>query len=197
MVAAAFPLAKLAYLAVKQISKPFASKIKDGAKRSHFFRTYVCMPPAQFYHWVEVNIKMKMLNLGKPTEVPKLNEAMAIELGAELLGEGVVFVFASACLVAEYIRSSHKEKEKEAAHQARIQDLEDRLFELEFRLAEQTARLQELHREVCNKDSLIHRFLHHHNDDPEDQSSEIVNKPQKTSLINEAIAIAGKSVRAG
>ena len=44
---AAFPLAKLGTLVIKQVSKPLANVIKERAKKSFFFRTYVCMPPAQ------------------------------------------------------------------------------------------------------------------------------------------------------
>lgn len=56
------------------------------------------MPPAQLYHYYEVNVKMKLMNVGKPREVVKLNEAMAIDLGAELLGEFVIFFVASVTL---------------------------------------------------------------------------------------------------
>jgi len=35
------------------------------------------------------------MNLGKPVNIPKLNEKMAIELGAELLGEAIIFTIAS------------------------------------------------------------------------------------------------------
>ncbi|KAK4337057.1 hypothetical protein RND71_044187 [Anisodus tanguticus] len=41
---------------------------------------------------------MKLMNIGKPREVVKLNEAMAIDLGAELLGEFVIFTVAAATL---------------------------------------------------------------------------------------------------
>lgn len=59
------------------------------------------MPPAQFYHWCDVNIKMRLMNVNKPREVVKLNEAMAIDLGAELLGEFIIFFIASATLMGE------------------------------------------------------------------------------------------------
>ncbi|KAK7487161.1 hypothetical protein BaRGS_00021656 [Batillaria attramentaria] len=48
MVAGAFPIVKLGYLAIKQISKPLANVIKSRAKVHPFFRKYVCMPPAQY-----------------------------------------------------------------------------------------------------------------------------------------------------
>lgn len=51
MVAAAFPVAKLGSLVLRQLSKPIANYSKTKAKNSLFFRTYICMPPAQCkYH---------------------------------------------------------------------------------------------------------------------------------------------------
>ena len=43
----AFPLGKLVYLGIKQISKPISKRIQAGAVRSPLFRKYICMPPAQ------------------------------------------------------------------------------------------------------------------------------------------------------
>ena len=47
MVVGAFPLFKLASLAIKQISKPIASSLKTTAKQSDFFKKYVCVWPGQ------------------------------------------------------------------------------------------------------------------------------------------------------
>lgn len=47
MVIGAFPVMKLGVLAVRQIAKPIAEVIKARAKTHPFFRTYICMPPAQ------------------------------------------------------------------------------------------------------------------------------------------------------
>ncbi|XP_013775215.1 putative OPA3-like protein CG13603 [Limulus polyphemus] len=147
MVAAvAFPLVKLGLLAVRQIAKPLANWIKTRAKRSFFFRTYVCMPPAQMYNWMEVNVKMRMLNLGKPSEVPKLNEAMAIDLGAELLGEAVIFFVAAASIIAEYIRSSLKEKDKKVAKEQHFTNLESKINYLKFTVDRQEAEIRHLTR---------------------------------------------------
>lgn len=89
---------------MKQISKPIANLLKTRAKSSPFFRTYICMPPAQFYNWMEVKTRMWAMNLGKPTVVPTLNEAQAIELGANLLGEFVIFTIGAGLLILEYTR---------------------------------------------------------------------------------------------
>ena len=42
-----FPIIKLAYLAVKQISKPLANAIKVKAKTTPFLRNKILLPPAQ------------------------------------------------------------------------------------------------------------------------------------------------------
>lgn len=46
MVVGAFPVAKLGALLLKQVSKPIANLLKNQAKKSPFFRKYVCQPPA-------------------------------------------------------------------------------------------------------------------------------------------------------
>ncbi|EDW24537.1 GL23345 [Drosophila persimilis] len=109
MVIGVFPAAKLGVLAIKQISKPIANVLKSNAKSSPFFRKYICMPPAQFYNWVEVKTKMWALNMGgRSVNVPPLNEAMAIELGANLLGEFIIFTIGAGLLIFEYSRQSIK-----------------------------------------------------------------------------------------
>lgn len=47
MVVGAFPVFKLGVLAFKQLSKPIANVLKERAKNHPFFRTYICIPPAQ------------------------------------------------------------------------------------------------------------------------------------------------------
>uniref|UniRef100_A0A4W3GHY0 Uncharacterized protein n=1 Tax=Callorhinchus milii TaxID=7868 RepID=A0A4W3GHY0_CALMI len=47
MVVGAFPIAKLLMLGIRQLSKPLANRLKAGAVRSEFFKSYVCLPPAQ------------------------------------------------------------------------------------------------------------------------------------------------------
>jgi hypothetical protein len=53
------------------------------------------VPHISVYHWAEVKLKMWTMNLGKPMSIPKLNENMAIDLGAELVGEGIIFSIAA------------------------------------------------------------------------------------------------------
>ncbi|KAL9900462.1 putative OPA3-like protein CG13603 [Glossina fuscipes fuscipes] len=153
MVIGAFPVVKLAVLAVKQVSKPLANVIKNHAKGNPLFRHYICMPPAQLYNWIEVKTKMWALNLGRPIQVPPLNEAMAIELGANLLGECIIFAIGAAALIVEYSRQLKKEAKKEENLQLEKAELTNRMAEINFRIERQDAQLREISRVVSELES--------------------------------------------
>lgn len=53
---------------------------------------------------------MWSLNLGRPAIIPQLNEKMAIELGAKLLGELLLFAIPAVLIVLEYIRYKLKKR---------------------------------------------------------------------------------------
>ncbi|XP_069981556.1 optic atrophy 3 protein homolog isoform X4 [Penaeus vannamei] len=144
-----FPIAKLVTLVIKQVSKPLANVAKTRAKNSHFFRTYVLMPPAQFYHWCEVRMKMYVMNLGRSSQgstIPRLSEEAAIELGANLLGEGVIFGIAVAILGYEVARQKEKERKKEQDESDFINSLEQRINDLAFANEELDTKVRELTR---------------------------------------------------
>lgn len=141
---AGFPLIKLGSLALRQISKPLANHLKNRAKNSHFFRTKICMPPAQFYHWVEVNVKARLLNLGTPKEVVKLNEQAAIDLGSELIGDTFMFIVGAAAVIAEYTRQSRSRAEEKSALENRLSSIENNNSDLVNRSAIIESRLSQL-----------------------------------------------------
>ncbi|XP_045468371.1 putative OPA3-like protein CG13603 [Harmonia axyridis] len=155
MVVGAFPIAKLGALLVKQISKPIANAIKEKAKISPVFRKYVCLPPAQLYYWCELKAKLWVLNLGKPVSIPIYNEDMAIELGANLLGEGIIFFIAAGIVVAEYSRSYRKEAAKEAARKEEMEELQLSLKELFIQTEQQATHIRELRRRLGDLDTKI------------------------------------------
>ncbi|KAL4717951.1 hypothetical protein ACJJTC_001369 [Scirpophaga incertulas] len=148
MVVGAFPIAKLSVLLIKQISKPIANMCKERAKNSPFFRTYVCMPPAQFYNWCEVKAKMWILNLGKPVNIPVLSQEMAIELGANLLGESLIFIIGAGLLVIEYNRQSKKESAKEEKRIEEMNHITSTITDLYFTVQQQQTQLREMERMI-------------------------------------------------
>lgn len=140
----AFPAAKLGALLLRQVSKPIANFVKERAKQSPVFRSYVCMPPAQFYNWCEVKMKMYFMNLGTAGKVKPLSETMAIELGSNLLGEGIIFVVAAALLLFEYNRQVRKEQTKEEVRLQELEDLYSTLRDLDLRTEQHNAELRRL-----------------------------------------------------
>ncbi|XP_055471606.1 optic atrophy 3 protein homolog [Psammomys obesus] len=165
MVVGAFPLAKLFYLGIRQVSKPLANRIKEAARRSEFFKTYICLPPAQLYHWVEMRTKMRIMGF-RGAAIKPLNEEAAAELGAELLGEATIFIVGGGCLVLEYWRHQTQQRNKEEEHRAAWNALQDEVGRLALALEalqaqaqatpslsaleEVRADLQELRAQVCH-----------------------------------------------
>ncbi|CAF1287348.1 unnamed protein product [Rotaria sordida] len=149
---APFPLIKLAIVFFKQISKPLANQIKTRAKKSEFFKKYICMPPAQFYHWYDVNLRMKLLGI-KTKNVAKMNEAAAVELGADILGEVVILSVAIGALALEYGRRSKNDSDKEVRQQERLLNIEKQISEFETIVKDQSSHLLKLKELIQNKTS--------------------------------------------
>jgi len=143
---AAFPVAKLGFLLIKQVSKPLAKSVAARAKSSPIFKNWVCIPVAQFFHFYEVKIKMRALNLGtgKVTKVPKLTEAKAVEQGAEILSELIIVGIASAILIYEYDRSKEKDEAKEEKLKADRESIKNKIFELELKVEKQSTQIRSL-----------------------------------------------------
>lgn len=91
-------------------------------------------------------MKMWVLNLGGPVKVAKLNEEQAIEQGAEILGETVIFGIAAVCLILDYMRSARKEAAKELAAQERLKKMENGILEIGMLSERQDAQIRELTR---------------------------------------------------
>lgn len=91
---------------------------------------------------------MWILNLGKPVNVPALSETMAIELGANLIGEGIIFIIAAGVVYLEYTRQARRDRLKEEARHDEIQRLNMILEDLYFQSEKQDAQIRELMRTV-------------------------------------------------
>ncbi|XP_023334296.1 optic atrophy 3 protein isoform X1 [Eurytemora carolleeae] len=98
-----FPLSKLAFMYVKKVAQPIASRIARKAEKDNWFKTYICLPPANLYHFYEAKIKFKVMNIGRTriSKVPKLNEKAAIELGSNLCAEFIIMSVASILALHE------------------------------------------------------------------------------------------------
>jgi len=154
---APFPVVKLGVLVVKQISKPLANFVKSRAVKNKFFRDYICMPPAQIYHFIDDRVTYYVRNVARTEDTPhkRLNEKAAIELGANLLGEFVIISVASVILIWEYNRQKEKESAREAQEQAVLQNMENRITDLAFANEELDTKVRELTRLVYATPALM------------------------------------------
>lgn len=164
------------------------------------------------YHWAEVKAKMYIMNLGKPTKVAKLNETMAIELGANLMGELIIFGVAGACVILEYNRQVTKETKKEEVRQMQIQKFTDDVQALYNTTLQQEAQIHYLQSAINElakhtKHKLIKPVTPQINDssnNSEDNTRKNSNKNSKnsmetnaesTSLIERAIIYYNKELK--
>eukprot|EP00092_Neocalanus_flemingeri_P048633 GFUD01055547.1.p1 GENE.GFUD01055547.1~~GFUD01055547.1.p1 ORF type:complete len:314 (+),score=106.13 GFUD01055547.1:45-986(+) len=156
---AAFPVAKLGFLLVRQVSKPLAKSVAARAKKSPFFRDWVCVPVAQLFHFYEIKMKMRALNLGtgKVTKVPKLTEAKAVEQGSEILSEFVIISIASSILIYEYNRQTEKDEVKQEKLKADRESIKNKIFELELKVEKQSTQIRNLAKTAIHLEEEVHK----------------------------------------
>ncbi|XP_054726883.1 putative OPA3-like protein CG13603 isoform X1 [Anastrepha obliqua] len=142
----ALPVFKLGMLAVRQLSKYVANFIKERAKKNATFRNYFCIAPAQLYNRVEIRTKMWTMKMGKPTNIKPLSEAAAIDLGASMLGEFVLFLICGAAVVSEVSRQVRSERRKrEEKIQAAIK-LTNNILSMEEAIEQQEEYIKEINK---------------------------------------------------
>lgn len=158
------------------------------------------------YHWAEVKAKMYIMNLGKPTKVAKLNETMAIELGANLMGEVIIFSVAGGCLILEYNRQVAKEAKREEARFQQIEKFTNEIDNLNQITSNQESTIQYLQEAVNElakhtKHELITKLRVKESSEQMplyDDDNENTNDDPKTrtSLIERAIVYYKNNVKA-
>ncbi|XP_016949855.1 putative OPA3-like protein CG13603 isoform X1 [Drosophila biarmipes] len=158
MVVGAFPLGKLALLAIKHISKPIGNLIKRTAQKNPSFKTVVVSPPARLYHVIDVRSRMWMLGLGQPRFIPPLNEAMTIQMGGDILGEMVIFIIGASLVIAEFSRQSRNDKIKHEKHKVHREKLEERIGELNDKVSRQAKEISHLKSMVVGR--RVNNFKH-------------------------------------
>lgn len=82
--------------------------------------------------------------------IKPLNEDAAAELGAELLGEAVVFLVGGGCMVLEYSRQSANSRRKEEELNETITSLQTQIAELTLTTETLDAQLREFNRQLLS-----------------------------------------------
>ncbi|CAG8518033.1 5619_t:CDS:2 [Ambispora gerdemannii] len=142
---------KLGILLIRTIAKPIASSIKVGGKLFLWYFTYtmgrrfsaalmeyskrherfreICINVAQTTHRLEMQLKLRLLNLPEE-KIRPLNDAKAIEAGANFLGEAIIFGIAGSLIIWEQTRSYKHTKERNNHVDETLHKLESEVAEL-------------------------------------------------------------------
>jgi hypothetical protein len=100
------------------------------------------------FHWLETTVKMRLMGQVGPSEIKPLNEQVAVNLAAEMLGEGFLFAVGVGTLLFEYRRGVKKEEKKEDEQNKQLVELEDKICEVGIVIETQTTEIRELNRIV-------------------------------------------------
>ncbi|KAL0083553.1 optic atrophy 3 protein-domain-containing protein [Phycomyces blakesleeanus] len=119
---------KLGSLLIRTLAKPVATSIKTQAKQHPTFREF-CINVAQQSHKLEMTLKMKFLGYKKEVIRP-LNDARAIESGANFLSESFVFSVAATIIIAESWRSHSSAKHRRNYVDDALENLESQTVTL-------------------------------------------------------------------
>lgn len=99
------------------------------------------------YHWIEMRTKMRIMGF-RGSIIKPLNEDAAAELGAELLGEAVIFFVGGGCMLLEYSRQAANSRRKEEELNETITSLQTQLAEVTLTTETLDARLREVNRQL-------------------------------------------------
>lgn len=82
--------------------------------------------------------------------IKPLNEEAAAELGAELLGEAIIFLVGGGCMVLEYSRQASNSRRKEEELNDTIASLQTQLAELTLTTETLDAQIREVNRQLLS-----------------------------------------------
>ena len=122
------PLIKLAFLAVKQVAKPIATRVKTSARENPLFRSTIIATGRRLHfgsvgieHYADGaslrQVRQMLRGLADPPE------AKALERGTDFVAEMVVYSVSASIIGAEYYMSEKKAAKTAAAKAARVAEV--------------------------------------------------------------------------
>ncbi|KAG0283018.1 hypothetical protein BGZ96_012610 [Linnemannia gamsii] len=127
---------KLGFLAIRTVAKPIANSIKSYSAKHPKFRD-ACISVAQFSHKTEMQLKMKFLGY-KVESIRPLNDARAVEMGANFLGEAIIFGVAGSLIILENARTRMNARDRKN----HVDDTLDNLLLITSELREELKELE-------------------------------------------------------
>ncbi|RKO96718.1 OPA3-domain-containing protein, partial [Caulochytrium protostelioides] len=123
---------KIGALLIKTLAKPVAKVIKNQATNRPAFKSF-CVGLAQRMHRTEHHLKMRFLDYDR-TAVRPLNEAKAVEMGANFLSESIIFGVAGLTILGETWRTARKNSNRRADTTDQLAMLTKRVEELQAQI---------------------------------------------------------------
>lgn len=105
------PMIKLGGLVARTLTKPLAKQVKSRAKVNAGLNA-VCLALGQRQHRISMQLHMGFRGISNYT-IKSLPADQAVEQGADLIGEVIIFSVALGAASLEYSRTSAKSREKE------------------------------------------------------------------------------------
>lgn len=155
------PAIKLISLVVKQlVGKPIANRVKEAAKKSPRFKNYVVLPLAQFYTRTTVQIKSRMLGIGKVESVEPVSIERAVDLMGDFAGEVTIVIIAISLIFVEMQRQQNKVESTYDAYNDTIESLKERVEQLELTIKKQTVQTEKMEEVVKNLNRTVFYSQH-------------------------------------
>jgi len=108
------------------------------------------------YHRYDLQMKTRLLGFGKgpkKEDIQPMNPDRAVELGAEMIGEVSIYVFALSLLLIEQYYSAKSSEKKQNDVQNQIQDLQNHVNDLSISVATLDAELRKADRTITELSS--------------------------------------------
>ncbi|GMY37672.1 OPA3-like protein isoform X1 [Fagus crenata] len=119
------PLLKLGTLALKTLSKPVASRLKNQAAVHPRFRQLI-IDMAQANHRFTTQMQRRIYGHATDVEIRPLNEEKAVQAAVDLIGELFVFSVAGVAVILEVQRSARSEARKEELRKQELEAMRQR-----------------------------------------------------------------------
>ncbi|KDQ59828.1 hypothetical protein JAAARDRAFT_33401 [Jaapia argillacea MUCL 33604] len=150
--------AKLGTLLIRTLAKPISNQLKSQAKQHETFRN-VCVSLAQNMYKAEVKLRTGLLGDTSKHNVRPLSETKAIENGANALAEGFLFGVAALLIILETWRSSRSQSKRRDVVNDSLEDLSNKIQQLNGRVDEFASTFEEKWEEEKAKNDELTRIL--------------------------------------
>ncbi|OUM54112.1 hypothetical protein BVG19_g3462 [[Candida] boidinii] len=144
---------KLGTLLIRQASRPIANVLKSEAKKYNAFK-HGCVRIAQSLHFFDSKLRARLIGQ-KNVKVRPLNEAKAVEDGAEFMAQTFIFGVAGSLIIYETYRQRQKEIGRREAVADDIAMLQEEIQHLKEKLKQYHLEIEEYHAPASYKPSVL------------------------------------------